>query len=200
MISLPTFSTAKPIVADCRPLRSFLLPVLLAFDSAKPTKGACRPLRSINLVVSPVHYVAKPAKALFRPLRCHHPPIFHAFHSAKPTNSPFSSASLLSFARFARYSFAKPISALCGGLRWWGRGSGGRFLTAKPLWTFRERLRYDMIERLRCIYEIVRARKMLPEFFLADCGDEFFEVEWLEVCDVFEFSCAECRDGRGEHR
>ena len=47
---------------------------------------------------------------------------------------------------------------------------------------------------------IVRARKMLPEFFLADCGDEFFEVEWLEVCDVFEFSCAECRDGRGEHR
>ena len=47
---------------------------------------------------------------------------------------------------------------------------------------------------------IVRARKMLPEFFLAYCGDEFFEVEWLEVCDIFEFSCAECRDGRGEHR
>ena len=47
---------------------------------------------------------------------------------------------------------------------------------------------------------IVRARKMLPEFFLAYCGDEFFEVEWLEVCDVFEFSGAECRDGRGEHR
>ena len=152
MISLPTFSTAKPIVA------------------------ACRPLRSINLVVSPVHYVAK------------------------PTNSPFSSASLLSFARFARYSFAKPISALCGGLRWWGRGSGGRFLTAKPLWTFRESLRYDMIERLRCIYEIVRASKRLPEFLFADCGDEFLEVEWLEVCDVLEVSGAECRDGRGEHR
>ena len=47
---------------------------------------------------------------------------------------------------------------------------------------------------------IVRARGRLPEFFLADCGDEFFVVEWLEVCDVFEFSCAECRDGRGEHR
>ena len=34
----------------------------------------------------------------------------------------------------------------------------------------------------------VRARGRLPEFFLAYCGDEFFEVEWLEVCDVFEFS------------
>ena len=47
---------------------------------------------------------------------------------------------------------------------------------------------------------IVRARDRLPELLLAYCGDEFFEVEWLEVCDVFEFSCAECRDGRGEHR
>ena len=47
---------------------------------------------------------------------------------------------------------------------------------------------------------IVRARGRLPEFFLADCGDEFFEVEWLEVCDILEVSGAECRDGRGEHR
>ena len=40
----------------------------------------------------------------------------------------------------------------------------------------------------------------LPEFLFADCGDEFLEVEWLEVCDVLEVSGAECRDGRGEHR
>ena len=26
----------------------------------------------------------------------------------------------------------------------------------------------------------------LEEFFLADCGDEFLEVEWFEVGDVFE--------------
>lgn len=90
---------------------------------------------------------------------------------------------------------ARPTAASSRPLRLLGRGAESVFNSEASLGIPGEASLLNII-----IVIIVRARKRLPEFFLAYCGDEFFEVEWLEVCDVFEFSCAECRDGRGEHR
>ena len=39
----------------------------------------------------------------------------------------------------------------------------------------------------------------LPEFLLADGGDEFLEVEWFEVGDVLEIAGAVGGEGGGEH-
>ena len=125
-------------------------------------------------------------------------------------NSPLPSASLHQSVRFYMFpcsdahpsalSSASPAPGifclvLSRPLRLLGRGAKSVFNSEASLGIPREASLLNII-----IVIIVRARKMLPEFFLAYCGDEFFEVEWFEVCDIFEFSCAECRDGRGEHR
>ena len=41
--------------------------------------------------------------------------------------------------------------------------------------------------------------KLLEQLLLADCSYEFFEIEWFEVCDVFESVFVEGCHGRGEH-
>ena len=39
----------------------------------------------------------------------------------------------------------------------------------------------------------------LEHLLLADCGNKFLEIEWLEVGYVLEISCTEGCNGRGEH-
>ena len=40
---------------------------------------------------------------------------------------------------------------------------------------------------------------ILEQLLFADCGDEFLEVEWLEVGYIAEFLVAERLKGRGKH-
>ena len=41
--------------------------------------------------------------------------------------------------------------------------------------------------------------KLLEQFLFADCSYEFFKIERLEVCDVFELFFVQRFHGRGEH-
>jgi hypothetical protein len=42
-------------------------------------------------------------------------------------------------------------------------------------------------------------RKVSEKLLLADCSDEFLQIEWFEVGYVLEIAGAQCSQGRGEH-
>ena len=207
----------KPTAGLSHPLRCINPSVSTCFHTAKPTIASLRPLRCIHMSVSACFRAARRIPASFCPLRRPRAsPVLvsstrHSMSSfCEAHNGPFLSASLHPQAHFSLFpssdvhpsafssaSQAPGISCpvLSRPLRLLGRGAKSVFNSEASPGIPREASLLNII-----IVIIVRARKMLPEFLLAYCGDEFFEVEWLEVCDILEVSGAECRDGRGEHR
>ena len=209
--------SSKPTAGLSHPLRCINPSVSTCSYAATPTMVVHRPLRCIRRPILVCFRAARPISVPSRLLRCScagpivsasvrfFPSLFREAH-----NSPLPSASLHQSVRFymfpcsdAHHSQSSSASQAPGiscpvlsrPLQLLGRGAKSVFNSEASPGIPREASLLNII-----IVIIVRARERLPEFFLADCGDEFFEVEWLEVCDVFEFSCAECRDGRGEHR
>lgn len=87
MISLPAFSTAKPIVAVCHPLRCYCLLFSSAPRSAKPTTALSCPLRCMRRSVSVCFRAAKPISEPSRLLRCINLSVSTCSYAAAPIST-----------------------------------------------------------------------------------------------------------------